>query len=624
MALVTAPLGRRDNFPYRTLRHGEFRVVVVKKHAHWPRQNTLTCSIKHTALNLDSNDPALMPYTALSYTWGDGKDVTSLKLQDEETRKSGDITVTSSLIEALKTILNPGKHYVLWIDQICINQSNMEEKGRQVQLMRWIYERATVVRVWLGPAVENSDEAMLYLRDCDEASILRDLSDPNQTLFSPSLEEALRFLFRRPYWSRTWTVQEVTALDLQQVIISCGHESVPLTRIFEWPDAALSAVDRNSDRILQILGRDIVQMDCFWHLRRAPFQSLTGLAGQVRGLMASDPRDKVYSMLNFAADTRGSELTADYTKTVRQTFTEVVLWSIGKYKCLDVLGECSQVLDDDAAPSWVPNWAEMAFVGPFRKTSIPRDPNSSSLYQASGHHKHALGTQHPPDFNTRLLVLSGVKVANLDFVLNKGPPIHKSWTVIKTWAPTNGDSMCPLNMIPMHEVFRRTIHLDIHETAAESLTRGSLTRGNDSPLPWDTDSSAGDTEHIDSKLYVSGIVLRRCHFYTAPGKGSSHGLLGYSVITARPGDELWILKGGKMPFILRPKAVTIPTTDLETGKAFEHPVNAGMPTYGLVGEAFVLGLMDGEIIDMLGETPRRERPPPLADMDNDFRTIGLV
>jgi hypothetical protein len=111
MALVTAPLGRRDNFPYRTLRHGEFRVVVVKKHAHWPRQNTLTCSIKHTALNLDSNDPALMPYTALSYTWGDGKDVTSLKLQDEETRKSGDITVTSSLIEALKTILNPGKRY---------------------------------------------------------------------------------------------------------------------------------------------------------------------------------------------------------------------------------------------------------------------------------------------------------------------------------------------------------------------------------------------------------------------------------------------------------------------------------------------------------------------------------
>ena len=588
-------------------------MVVVKKHAHWLRQNSLTCSIKHTALNLDSNHPPLIPYTALSYTWGDGKDVTSLKLQDEETWKSGDITVTSSLIEALKTILKPGKNYTLWIDQICINQSDTEEKGQQVQLMRWIYERATVVRVWLGPAVDDSDEAMLYLRDCDEASILRDLSDPNQTLLSPSLEEALRFLFRRPYWSRTWTVQEVTALELQQVIISCGHESVPLTRIFVWPVAAVSGGlfrDSESDSIFAIQGLHIPMMNYFWELRRTPVHSLMTLVTWVRNFKASDPRDKVYSMLNFATDVHGSELTADYTKTVRQTFTEVVLWSIGKYKCLDILGECSPPLQNDAAPSWVPEWGEKSLTLPFKKTSNPDDPGSSSLFKASSDHEHALKIQHPLDINTRLLVLSGVKVANLDFVLNEfalNDSTYKPWTIMKTWAPTNGDFMCPLNTIPMHEVFRRTINLD-----------------NDSPLPWDTESSAGGSEHTNSRSDAKTTATNRCPFYTAPGIGSSHGLLGYSVITARPGDELWILKGGKMPFILRPKAVTIPITDLETGEAFEHPVNAGMPTYELVGEAFVLGLMDGEIIDMLGETPRRERPPPLADMDQDFRTIGLI
>jgi hypothetical protein len=79
-----------------------------------------------------------------------------------------------------------------------------------------------------------------------------------------------------------------------------------------------------------------------------------------------------------------------------------------------------------------------------------------------------------------------------------------------------------------------------------------------------------------------------------------------------------------MPFILRPKAMTIPHTNLATGEASKLPVDAGMPTYELVGEAFVLGLMDGEVIDMLGETPKRERPPPLADMDRVFRTIGLI
>jgi hypothetical protein len=602
-------------------------VVVVKKHERWPRKNTLTCSIQHTILNLDSSSPVLIPYTALSYTWGDGKDVTSLKLQDEETRKSGDITVTSSLITALLTILQPRKRCNLWIDQICINQSNTEEKGQQVQLMRWIYERATLIHVWLGPADEDSDEAMMYLRDNDNASIVRDFFEPNQTPFSPSLENALSLLFRRPYWSRTWTVQEVTALDTQQVIISCGHESVPLTRILVWPSAAVSALSRDfeSDRILTIQGLDIPMMNYFWELRRAPVHPLMTLVAWVRSFMASDPRDKVYSMLNFATDIHGSELTADYTKTVRQTFTEVVLWSIGKYKCLDVLGECSQLLVDDAAPSWVPNWGKMAWVGPFDKTSIPGDPNSSSLYQASGHHKHALRVQHPPDINTRLLVLLGVKVANLDFVLNEFAPndsTYKPWTTMKTWAPTNGDSMCPLNTVPMHEVFRRTIHLDIHKSAALLIV--VYVRGNDSPLPWDTESSAGGSEHTNSRSDAKSTATNRCPFYTAPGIGSSHGLLGYSVLRARPGDELWILKGGKMPFILRPKAVTVPITDLETGEASEHPVNTGMPTYELVGEAFVLGLMDGEIIDMLGETPRRERPPPLADMDKDFRTIGLI
>ena len=70
--------------------------------------------------------------------------------------------------------------------------------------------------------------------------------------------------------------------------------------------------------------------------------------------------------------------------------------------------------------------------------------------------------------------------------------------------------------------------------------------------------------------------------------------------------------------------MTIPHTDLETGEAFELPVDAGVPTYELVGEAFVLGLMDGEVIDMLGETPKRERAAPLGDMDREFRRIGLI
>jgi hypothetical protein len=133
------------------------------------------------------------------------------------------------------------------------------------------------------------------------------------------------------------------------------------------------------------------------------------------------------------------------------------------------------------------------------------------------------------------------------------------------------------------------------------------------PVPSDT-----------SLLSLSGVnVSSVASVHRRLWQGDHIGLLGYGLDTADVGDELWILKGGKVPYVLRPKAMTVPSVDLVTGEANDLPVDIGMPTYELVCEAFVLGLMDGEIIDMLGENPKRERPPPIADMDRDFRTIGL-
>jgi hypothetical protein len=43
-----------------------------------------------------------------------------------------------------------------------------------------------------------------------------------------------------------------------------------------------------------------------------------------------------------------------------------------------------------------------------------------------------------------------------------------------------------------------------------------------------------------------------------------------------------------------------------------------------MGEAFILGLMDGEILEMMGENPRRPPPSPLHAMDTQFRIISLI
>ncbi|KAK1782248.1 LOW QUALITY PROTEIN: heterokaryon incompatibility protein-domain-containing protein [Copromyces sp. CBS 386.78] len=54
---------------------------------------------------------------------------------------------------------NP-KPMTIWIDQVCIAQSDPYEKAMQVGLMSQIYSRAEQVLVWLGPEADGSDEVM--------------------------------------------------------------------------------------------------------------------------------------------------------------------------------------------------------------------------------------------------------------------------------------------------------------------------------------------------------------------------------------------------------------------------------------------------------------------------------
>lgn len=59
--------------------------------------------------------------------------------------------------------LRETKSMVVWIDAVCINQWDMEEKGWQVRLMGDIYQQAFGVLAWLGAATDSSDTVIDYL-----------------------------------------------------------------------------------------------------------------------------------------------------------------------------------------------------------------------------------------------------------------------------------------------------------------------------------------------------------------------------------------------------------------------------------------------------------------------------
>ncbi len=84
------------------------------------------------------------PYTALSYSWD--AQIASQPIQCD----GGALLITANCVAAMRALRKTDETVTLWIDSICIDQSNLAEKSMQVALMGQIYSLASSVIVWLG------------------------------------------------------------------------------------------------------------------------------------------------------------------------------------------------------------------------------------------------------------------------------------------------------------------------------------------------------------------------------------------------------------------------------------------------------------------------------------------
>lgn len=99
------------------------------------------------------------PFEALSYVWGRNKAREAITCDGHE------LTITASLAVALRRLRDTTRPRTIWVDQVCINQDDLGERGQQVRHMNSIYQKAARVLVWLGDDSEgHADRAFSLIQ----------------------------------------------------------------------------------------------------------------------------------------------------------------------------------------------------------------------------------------------------------------------------------------------------------------------------------------------------------------------------------------------------------------------------------------------------------------------------
>jgi hypothetical protein len=123
---------------YRPLKSHTRTIRLVKIETPEYDGARLRCQLVHRAFDQTPT------YYALSYRWGDESAQKRIILNGSK------FPVRRNLYDALRFLQNRDEDVLIWIDAICINQDDFEERSQQVRIMHLIYQRATKVVVWLG------------------------------------------------------------------------------------------------------------------------------------------------------------------------------------------------------------------------------------------------------------------------------------------------------------------------------------------------------------------------------------------------------------------------------------------------------------------------------------------
>ncbi|KAI8161169.1 hypothetical protein K4K49_002036 [Colletotrichum sp. SAR 10_70] len=547
----------------------------------------ISCSIVHDSLDDDPD------FTALSYVWGDAAQRRSILLEGQN------VDVTQNLHCSLERLAKFSKSQVnkIWIDALCINQADDEEKAHQVQLMGRIYSSARQVLIWLGPEDDASVSALHQLSLL--GSTLEGLKARPD--YGPSICQAfvktildcsgtsfnfahIWTLFQRPWWTRVWVIQE--ALLAKEAYVVIGDHAKDWKEIRSaWSAFECMILYVDTDPKYQPIYdalRDVYfRIAHFSHMNNiqdgsrqetslfnAVFFSATGGA-----IQSTDPRDRIYGLLGLLTEKDRRRIPVDYSMAMT---LEKLLFFTTKALVEDhgpeVLSYRRPTSLSPGLPSWTVDWTVkmIATIGGFSTGSMMYDASKGTTWSP---------TTFDATFENPCISLMGVIVGRVKATRNVLESIANSPSYIKDckeWLLELEDLVChnledgPRRKVIFQNLWRipitdmglvgRAKPEDGYPEAYEVLTGIARPPSGDAQDDWIA-SASWPYRRVWRVLGHRPFIFR-----------DADGTPGLGPRDVCPEDLVVIFSGSHVPFVIRESS---------------HG-------YSLIGPAYAYGHMDGE------------------------------
>ncbi|KAI0170956.1 heterokaryon incompatibility protein-domain-containing protein [Pestalotiopsis sp. NC0098] len=581
-----------DTFLYKTLECRQFRLLRIKR-------KDARDSDRVREYELETTSPGSIPkYYAISYAWGDGLQRTPITINGMELMVPIN---TAKALESIRIALPKLKNQYdqledvrIWIDAICINQSDDKERAQQVSFMDEIYQDAAAVTIWLGDHAsdEEAKAAFQSLHDIYDAymhwsgGIGCALADASGFPRAYGRERWLKLLssvspvYTSSWFERVWTVQESTVA--RKVWCILGSSILPLHEITVAAAALTAPSYAETPENLKEVARGLELANA-----RGEFKSLIQLRPgsglffpaikAVMGYSASDPRDMVLGILGLGHQSCSYiDTPVDYTCTVQELFANVTVQCVIFSESLEPL-QIAATQSEEGPNGGFSSWAMRLDRGkyttliPLRPQFPVKKPHSKSRYPDR--------TICEIPLKTKWTVL-GLEGAILDEVTHALPLnclpqltdprfIESIFSIYSAISTANvvessqfsaGQSVIrvleegTMGFDDLRSSVARILAAGLHAKNEEHVEENLryLERAQSCLKRFSSSGDVGNLSHVHRRVR-KGIKLsfRDTKRFQRAFLITKEGRLGIGPITTLPGDQVCVFSSGSVPFVLR-------------------------------------------------------------------------